>query len=769
MALNIFNPPRKDDIRVAYVNPTLGLVRDVSICDANIEAQKNPGTIFIFRDGNQTFKYLNINEVNALNPNDLVPTNKCGGITSEKEVGPPTTQIFGGGGIGAAGNVVISPVSGAVLAVDVIRGGNGYQYAPLASVRADAGAGAVLLAIIGNTSKKNETPDPQNLEICPSTKVGYGKNWGPNGENLGDWDPKAYFPEEYSSNPSGSSSSFKAGVFTPSNPRNVRTRTSASSRTTYDLKYKLSIPGYTSTDLVNVTWNITGQGDIGRGFRFTFTAIDNSHSFVITEAVRNPRNRGAKVEKHGVKPNIDYKVVTSSVGGEAGPARPVVQQGTLSGGPLNLDQLFNVSPTPGQASNAAFADALDTRSDSDDMRIVAFDVVIPTPIAPQPSGEEERGIVKKIIVIDPGNGYIPPNSPSPVPPVSVTITPGTPSIPPGTSVPPVPPGTSVPPGTLPGTLIPPGTSVPPVPPGTIFPPGTPVPPGTIFPPGTPVPPGTIFPPGTPVPPGTIFPPGTPVPPGTIFPPGTLIPPGTIFPPGISPGIPPGISPGIPPGISPGIPPIPPSGPPTGVNATFIPQFEVIRDPIVIDSQKLLQVTDLVGLKQTGYVNGRAYYGSVYYNRGIRYAGFYETVGEPVIVYDTLRESILAQITTPPSAILRQGTDIRSNDPLLNIPGTVQSTLSSRSIVGAGDYFPPSVPFVQEIIERTYPVALRIREVLVTDPGINYNVTDKIRITPSNGAILEPVFGSFGRVIKVAVIDPGFGFTEYPQIEMYTPL
>jgi hypothetical protein len=573
MALNIFNPPRKDDIKVAYVHPTLGLVRDVSICDANIEAQKNPGTIFIFRDGNQTFKYLNINEVNALNPNDLVPTNKCGGITSEKEVGPPTTQIFGGGGIGAAGNVVISPVSGAVLAVDVIRGGNGYQYAPLASVRADAGAGAVLLAIIGNTSKKNETPDPQNLEICPSTKVGYGKNWGPNGENLGDWDPKAYFPEEYSSNPSGSSSSFKAGVFTPSNPRNVRTR--ASSRTTYDLKYKLSIPGYTSTDLVNVTWNITGQGDIGRGFRFTFTAIDNSHSFVITEAVRNPRNRGAKVEKHGVKPNIDYKVVTSSVGGEAGPARPVVQQGTLSGGPLNLDQLFNVSPTPGQASNAAFADALDTRSDSDDMRIVAFDVVIPTPIAPQPSGEEERGIVKKIIVIDPGNGYIPPNSPSPVPPVSVTITPGTPSIPPGTSVPPVPPGTSVPPGTLPGTLIPPGTIFPPgtlippgtifppgtlIPPGTIFPPGTLIPPGTIFPPGTLIPPGTIFPPGTPVPPGTIFPPGTPVPPGTIFPPGTLIPPGTIFPPGtpVPPGtiFPPGTP--VPPGtIFPPGTPVPP--------------------------------------------------------------------------------------------------------------------------------------------------------------------------------------------------------------------
>ena len=217
-------------------------------------------------------------------------------------------------------------------------------------------------------------------------------------------------------------------------------------------------------------------------------------------------------------------------------------------------------------------------------------------------------------------------------------------------------------------------------------------------------------------------------------------------------------------------PSPPSGAPTGINASFRPQFEVVRDPVVVDPQKLLQVTDLVGLKQTGYVNGRAYYGAVYYDKGIRYAGFYETVGEPIQVYDTLRESIIAQVTTPPSAILRQGTDIRSNNPLLNIPGTVQSTLNSNSIIGVGDISTPSVPFVQEPLQDPiYPVSLRLKRVLVEDPGINYNVTDQIRVIPSNGAVLEPVFGSFGRVIKVAVIDPGFGFTEYPRIEMFTPL
>jgi hypothetical protein len=219
-----------------------------------------------------------------------------------------------------------------------------------------------------------------------------------------------------------------------------------------------------------------------------------------------------------------------------------------------------------------------------------------------------------------------------------------------------------------------------------------------------------------------------------------------------------------------IPANPPSGAPTGINATFLPQFEVVRDPIVVDPQRLLQVTDLVGLRQTGYLNGRAYYGSVYYDNGIRYAGFYQTAGEPVRVYDTLRESITQQDTTPPSAIPRQGTDTGNNGSELIIPGTIQSTLNSNSIIGAGDISTPLIPFIIEPTPGSlYPVSLRLKRVLVEDEGINYNITDKIRITPSNGAILEPIFGSFGRVIKVAIIDPGFGFTDYPTIEMYTPL
>ena len=108
---------------------------------------------------------------------------------------------------------------------------------------------------------------------------------------------------------------------------------------------------------------------------------------------------------------------------------------------------------------------------------------------------------------------------------------------------------------------------------------------------------------------------------------------------------------------------------TGTGFRGTPVFKVRRTPVDVDPDRLLQVTDLVGLKQTGYYDGKPYYGSIFYKNGIKYAGWYETAGQLVQIYDTLQESIDAEVTTPSSAIQRQGSDIRSNDPRLNIPGT----------------------------------------------------------------------------------------------------
>ena len=115
---------------------------------------------------------------------------------------------------------------------------------------------------------------------------------------------------------------------------------------------------------------------------------------------------------------------------------------------------------------------------------------------------------------------------------------------------------------------------------------------------------------------------------------------------------------------------------TGINLKMTPVFEIVRDPVYLNLEpnQLIQVTDLVGIKQTGYYKGRPYYGAVFYKNGAKYAGNFETAGELIRVYDTLQESISAKVTTPPSAILRQGTDTNSNNPQLNIPDTPENLI-----------------------------------------------------------------------------------------------
>jgi hypothetical protein len=110
---------------------------------------------------------------------------------------------------------------------------------------------------------------------------------------------------------------------------------------------------------------------------------------------------------------------------------------------------------------------------------------------------------------------------------------------------------------------------------------------------------------------------------------------------------------------------------TSTGIGFVPgiETELRVDTPEVDPETVIQVTDLAGLKQTGYIEGRPYYGEVFFKDGTPFAGRYETAGRLIQVYATLQESIDAEVTTRPSAIQRSGTDINSNNPRLNIPGT----------------------------------------------------------------------------------------------------
>ena len=100
MTFNIFDSPTKEGIDVGYISDDRGYVTNVSICEANEYAKSNPGTVFIVK--NRDFvKYLDINDVNKLVPNDLIPkgTDKCAGYIDIDEDGNPVVGVVTEGGV----------------------------------------------------------------------------------------------------------------------------------------------------------------------------------------------------------------------------------------------------------------------------------------------------------------------------------------------------------------------------------------------------------------------------------------------------------------------------------------------------------------------------------------------------------------------------------------------------------------------------------------------------------------------------------------------
>ena len=149
---------------------------------------------------------------------------------------------------------------------------------------------------------------------------------------------------------------------------------------------------------------------------------------------------------------------------------------------------------------------------------------------------------------------------------------------------------------------------------------------------------------------------------------------------------------------------------TGFNATFVPEFSIIRDPQPVEPvlTDVVQVFDLVGLNINGYVDGKPYYGNVYYVNGIRYAGTSaETSGTNIVVYDTQLASVQKrQIEGTITASQREETETQedtieaissptrgtySTTPV-SAPSTTPATSTpSTTPASGGGYTTPSTP------------------------------------------------------------------------------
>ena len=199
---NLFGPIQKNDIKVGYVSTERGYQEGLGVCEANEYAQKNPGTVFIFKPNRETIQFLSINEVNKLskNPAQATGDEACPEGLNMNATPEETKVIFmGGGGVGAVANPVIGD-DGAVLAVDLVNGGFGYKYPPVVEIQDDTGigAGAVVKVEVGEVEDQwiyyTDKEDFEEYEICDPNlpEDEFGRRWGPDGKDIGKWSPESY-------------------------------------------------------------------------------------------------------------------------------------------------------------------------------------------------------------------------------------------------------------------------------------------------------------------------------------------------------------------------------------------------------------------------------------------------------------------------------------------------------------------------------------------------------------------------------------------------
>ena len=197
---DLLGPLPDNLVRVGYISTTRGYISGLTVCDANDYANLNPGTTFIFEDGDNNINYLNIEQVNLLTNEDVLRKDKC--KQDNVPCGPTRVVVNGGSGIGAAGNPVIDPATGGIIAVDVIAGGFAYQSTPTAEVLDDCklGSGATLRVVLGEAPTYEETfDDIEEYDLCEPDEFANddeGELSDSDGNLIGTWDPRSYFPDD---------------------------------------------------------------------------------------------------------------------------------------------------------------------------------------------------------------------------------------------------------------------------------------------------------------------------------------------------------------------------------------------------------------------------------------------------------------------------------------------------------------------------------------------------------------------------------------------
>ncbi len=147
-----------DPFRVSFFDMDKIKVDDVTRKEATCVAAAGGGP-FYFQDGDGRLRELSIAEVIALTIKDALPS--IGGCQTAPEFcGPPFVQLFGGSGVMAAVNAVISPISSSVIAFDIVNAGKNFISPPFANLvdKCGNGSGGALKVQMNGDKIKNIVP-----------------------------------------------------------------------------------------------------------------------------------------------------------------------------------------------------------------------------------------------------------------------------------------------------------------------------------------------------------------------------------------------------------------------------------------------------------------------------------------------------------------------------------------------------------------------------------------------------------------------------------
>jgi len=154
-----------NSIRVSFYDKDGTRVDNVTKEQAKIVADASPGKLFYFQDKDGLQRELTIEQVLNLKPEtDLISDTALSDLscpTDPQPCGPPKVQFFGGEGVGAMANAVISPLSSGVMAFDIVSPGKNYTSAPVAVLQDECGKGSgSCLDVLMDGDKV------QNLYVC---------------------------------------------------------------------------------------------------------------------------------------------------------------------------------------------------------------------------------------------------------------------------------------------------------------------------------------------------------------------------------------------------------------------------------------------------------------------------------------------------------------------------------------------------------------------------------------------------------------------------